>query len=206
MTRGKYAAKAKNRLANLDNEILQEAIAERDSLRMELDVERLKVQEAERLLHSRSMRKAGEIAADEVSRLRAEILQIRTSHRAEIERLGFAVARLIFPDGRVQLDPRVDSNSLLANLADLFGLGDKCGELIAHWGGDFAKRNYRRRDSKVFRVIAELHRQGLDGDAKNMSQKKRIKETMAPLLAAANTPLRPVTDNEIEARHVEEAS
>jgi len=66
MTKGKYTAKAANRMANLDNELLQQAVAERDALRAELDVERLKVQAAERNLHSRAIREAGSIARADV--------------------------------------------------------------------------------------------------------------------------------------------
>ncbi|MEN6535090.1 MAG: hypothetical protein ABFD89_15605 [Bryobacteraceae bacterium] len=74
MTRGKYAAKAANRLANLDNELLQQTIAERDALSMELDVARLKLQESERNLYSRALREGASLAAADIDEVNSKLI------------------------------------------------------------------------------------------------------------------------------------
>jgi hypothetical protein len=65
--RGKYAAKAANRTANLDNDLLQAAIAERDEARAERDMVSLELQEAQRNQSSRALAAANVIAAEQVA-------------------------------------------------------------------------------------------------------------------------------------------
>ncbi|WP_064078350.1 hypothetical protein [Prescottella equi] len=100
--KGKYAAKAKNRLANLDNEILQEVVAERDILKMERDALARELSEVERDVNARAMRKAGELASAEVESLQEGISSVRAA--AKNERDG--AAKEVFATlGRHGIDP-----------------------------------------------------------------------------------------------------
>lgn len=143
MTKGKYAAKAKNRLANLDNELLQDVIAERDALKMELDAERLKVQAAERLLHSRALRLASQMSSEEMATLKAELAESAKRFAEETKRRANAVFRL-FDDGKMG----GCTYEGYTRLAEILGVGDMFGELIAP--GD-ASRHTRRATAKKAR-------------------------------------------------------
>ncbi|KHJ74676.1 hypothetical protein QR64_00390 [Rhodococcus sp. Chr-9] len=127
------------------------------------------------------MRRADEIAAEEVARLRSEIDSLNKSHRDEIERLCFAAVRIFLPDGKVRIDPRLALGSVIADLSETFGMGHRAGELIAHWGGKFADRDYTRRSAKTFRMIDELHRKGVDNRTPGGSEQKRVKQQIEVL-------------------------
>lgn len=63
MTKGKYAAKAQNRIVNLDNELLQQAQTRISELEAELDRERLATQEAQRLTAAFALRMSKDAVA-----------------------------------------------------------------------------------------------------------------------------------------------
>ncbi|MFC9768615.1 hypothetical protein [Rhodococcus jostii] len=119
MTKGKYAAKAKNRLANLDNEILQEKLAEITGLQSTitglehtLDAERrdrgrLVIERADEL--SRSMiddiRRRAQQEREEDYRAHREVVQELAnhfSHRDNYPPLFFTkiIPRLLRPEDR----------------------------------------------------------------------------------------------------------
>ncbi|MET8648501.1 hypothetical protein [Nocardia aurea] len=145
MTKGKYAAKAKNRLANLDNEILQEVVAERDSLKHDLDQTRQEIAELTRDVHSTVMRKAGELAAEELDRLRTQLRDLEKSNAELVENLAFETFEFL---GKWKSGSSSDASEI-DKLAEAFGMGDRVGELF--FQGKSVPRHARRTSVKQAR-------------------------------------------------------
>lgn len=150
MTKGKYAAKAKNRLANLDNEILQDVIAQRDALKVERDNLSAQLEGASRDLVAKAMRKAEELSRQEVARLEAELRKERADRATEREQTCFELFRLF-----VETNARVNDGNY-DSFAELFGMGDRIGELvISPTIGDAPRRVRRLTTSKVRKIDSE---------------------------------------------------
>lgn len=158
--RGKQAAKARNRLANLDNEILQEVVADRDSLREELDAERLKVKDVERDLNGKAMRLAGEMSRADVERLTGELNAERMGRANDKEHLAFGLFRLFAGD-----DYELTSRDKFHAIAELLGVGDKIGELLTMGATGF-NRKVRRgsvgSSRRIDSALDEIESRGID--------------------------------------------
>lgn len=147
MTKGKYAAKAKNRLANLDNEILQQVVAERDALRRERDELARRIEEGERSTNAIAMRKASDLAGEEIQRLTDELVEAKAFHASELERLCLEVFRLFDKH-----DPHFADASAGDDFAELFGMGAQIGRMITESGFVVAGVNRSMRRSTTSRA------------------------------------------------------
>lgn len=154
--KGKQAAKAKNRLANLDNEILQEIVTERDALKADRDGLKKQLADAKRDLHAQVKRMAGELAGAEMARIRTELAEARIAFAEEKEGLAFKTFQMVLPD---RLSPDKFPAGMVEDLAEVFGMGPKLGELIAHWGGMHAARGAKRRTAQTVRATVSLKAQ-----------------------------------------------
>lgn len=151
MTKGKYAAKAKNRLANLDNEILQEVVAERDALKAELNKMTMDLNSVRRDINAQAMHKGAELAAADVNRISSELAEAKEFHASELERIAFEAFKLIFP---TEIRTKQIGGNLVYELPDLFGMGNRVGELMSEtWGGKHSTRDFSRRNAKWFRMV-----------------------------------------------------
>lgn len=81
MTKGKYAAKAANRLAELDNELLQQKCSEVLQLRATLDQVRKELADERRDRGSMVLKRAEELAADQVSMARNQLAVVEDSRK-----------------------------------------------------------------------------------------------------------------------------
>lgn len=155
--KGKYAAKAANRLADLDNELLQQTIAERDSLKAECATLERRLSQLSRDTNAEAMRRAGEIAATEISRLNNLLLKSDSDRDAEVRRIASAIYGLI-----KEFDIRMPV-SAHTRLPEIFRLGAEAGTLTELEG---RSRRTRRRSAKQIRAIdsrmAQAKGQGRD--------------------------------------------
>jgi hypothetical protein len=69
MTRGKYGAKAANRLAQLDNDIINGLRAELAAIKNERDVARLELEQFQRDAHAEAQRIAADMSRDALREL-----------------------------------------------------------------------------------------------------------------------------------------
>lgn len=164
--KGKYAAQAKNRLANLDNELLQEVVAERDTVRSERDRLAQELKELQRDLHAKAMAEAGRMARAEIERLKAEAAELRAAIPAREEELFRGLFRLYRKHDHIPAGgERVSFYRLMADTADLFKcsriLGDALADdLFVGEDGDHGRRDWRKRNSKSMRGMADLAEKG----------------------------------------------
>lgn len=147
--RGKQAAKAKNRLANLDNEILQEVLAERDALKVERRALEKQLADAARDLNGQVARRAGELAREDIERLTGELRDERAGRAADKEQLGAQVFALVWSD-----DYEIRSSDHFVGLARIFGMGHRLGELFANDDPSSQTRTQRRATAKKVGAIS----------------------------------------------------
>lgn len=192
MTKGKYAARAANRLANLDNELLQKVIKERDALASELDQERLKFQAAQRTLYSRVIKEAQSLAASDIAHAnkraeecRSELVQVKSDVAKWMRDTLMRVAMVCPPDSAI----------FPLNLMQQFEslVGDQAGAYVAailEVGGEegFNHRRNRRSSSKKSKAWREF-----DGRAAEHRRERLLNK------------FKEHASKETEARDVEEA-
>ncbi|GAC1374252.1 MAG: hypothetical protein NVSMB4_01540 [Acidimicrobiales bacterium] len=138
--RGKHAAKAANRLAALDNEVIAELTAERDALKAELAETAARLRAAESETRTEAMRLGAVLARDEVADLKERLVEEVAERTAERERLGFEVWSLFNSDLY-----NIESRDKFAAMAEVFGLGDRLGDLFTAAGSGDSLRNRRAR-------------------------------------------------------------
>lgn len=143
--KGKYAAKAANRMAQLDSEIITDLRAEVADLRGRLEAAESAAHAARRDIESEGRRVAAQIAGSEISALRAELLaaqQARSDDRKDFGRRVFEVLR------RGGL-PSADA---AADIASIFGVSADLGSLV---GPDLVRR-HRRATAKTARIRSDF--------------------------------------------------
>lgn len=144
MTRGKYAAKAANRMANLDNELLQQAIEDRNQAREERDAVLLELRALKRDMQGVAMREASRLAESEIRRLNDELREMQIRHIADNEEKFRKIVRTL-KRGRLEL-PEV---------AEILGYGSMLGEVVADELGGMGAREYRRRTVSGERLLSD---------------------------------------------------
>ncbi|MET8648502.1 hypothetical protein [Nocardia aurea] len=169
MTRGKYAAKASNRLANLDNELLQRTIAERDALKAERDHLARQVHDLTRDSEALAMRRAGELAGVELTRLREEIAEENRQRPLRDEEQFRALCRIFKKYEKV---PGKD----LPEIAEIFGCGKIAGAIFEEEIFDGIEgrgsRFQRRHSAKTYRIIEEIRASEGERQARLVKQMK----------------------------------
>lgn len=130
--KGKYATQAKNRLANLDNELLQEAINERDTARAERDRIAQEMNELRRDFQAKAMAEGGRLAHDEVARLQAELAKIHRESASNSLKLFNKVMEIVDKYG---LSTGVKHSNLVRELVILFRLDEDAKRQVFNSAG-----------------------------------------------------------------------
>lgn len=156
MTRGKYAARAANRLAEIDaglvaelREKLTTVSRERNALRQELDrMRREQGAEAQRI--------AGALAAGRVSELEQALHDERSARAAERQEMARKTFQLL----------RVERAKLTfeahGRLAAIFGMADKLGEILDSFAGEGrGNRNLRRVTRTTANLLGEVNKRSV---------------------------------------------
>lgn len=151
MARGKYAARAANVLAHTENDLLKAEIARREAAEASRDQVLLELSAIKTKFASAVLVEAAAQAKPTIDQAAAQIAIERRAHEAEVERLFLGVGATVFHKGSRIAAP----NLMIAKLAELFGMPERAGELVVNVGPGFRRRDYVRRDAKVFRRIAE---------------------------------------------------
>ncbi len=151
MVRGKYAARAANTIAHTENELLREKSAECEKLRAECDRLKLDLQAVNTTIGSRIIRGVAESSRRELAAANARVEAAERAHTEDVERIFKGIGNILFTPGA-----RMDFPNLrVAEISELFNRGPRAGELLVELGPVFRRRDYIRRDAKVFRMIAE---------------------------------------------------
>lgn len=152
MTRGKYAARAARRAAQLDDARtaalqadIEQVRAERDAARHELDLLRREVA-------AEATRIGAEQAGAEIRRLTDELAQSKAARAADRARFADEVFAVFREDGS-QLSFRG-----FERIAAVFGQTHRVGELVSEPGD--SNRHGRRTQGSKLRLLDDLHRQG----------------------------------------------
>lgn len=153
MTRGKYAAKAANRMAQLDNEIIADLRAKLAALTAERDEVR---QEAARLrdkLASEVNRAAEHLSAARINEVAQELVAERQARKDDQAEYAREVFRVITQHGG-----RLPAAGHAA-LASVFGQSHRLGELVDETRRATAlpaTRNGRRATAKSARIRGDM--------------------------------------------------
>lgn len=144
MTRGKYAAKAANRMAQIDSEIVADLRAKLDLVTNERDEARRDARRLEIQLASEVHRAARNLADARVAGAMAELLAERTARTEDREQLGKEVFAIF---DRLGFFPPFAAQ---AEMASLFGMAGRMGELFHDADSN---RNARRMTARRARLI-----------------------------------------------------
>jgi DeoR/GlpR family transcriptional regulator of sugar metabolism len=157
VARGKYAARATNRLADLDNDVIAElkeslaaCSAERDTLRRELN--RLTAQ-----MQGEAQRVGAQLAADRVAEAERQLAEQRRAHEEDKARM----ARELFEILRSE-NVSARGTTTWYKIAAIFGQQEEFGSLIT--GGN-PTRNQRRTTPGKVKMLAEIERSNRRGRA-----------------------------------------
>lgn len=146
MARGKYSAKAANRLARLDNDLLQEKLAEIDSLKRQLAISDAarNSERAERdaIITSR----ADALSQRLVASARADALRVQEETETEKRALADWLVAYFNDIQKRNPDVRVIPLDIAERIAALVGAADT-GEYVARIAGMQTSRKHRRRSS-----------------------------------------------------------
>jgi hypothetical protein len=154
MARGKYAARAANRLAEIDSGVVAELKEKLATVTAERDSARAEVDRLGRDLYSQTKAIADRVAQDRVQQLE-EALLTEQRERAEDRRV---LGRKFFEMWRL-FDFKVPM-AALEEFATLFGISDQIGALVAEGGKD-NNRASRRTTKKKIRMIQDLEQRGI---------------------------------------------
>lgn len=129
MAKGKYAAKAINRAAALDNDVIAELRAQLKVAQGRITELTDEVKAKTSATNSDIMRRAGELACAEVDRMSVELQMQSQNHQKHIEALAFDLLDLYTEHGCVTASYG-DVDAFNIEFARLFGLSDRAGELV----------------------------------------------------------------------------
>jgi predicted RNase H-like nuclease (RuvC/YqgF family) len=131
--KGKYAAKAANRAASVDNDVIVELREQLAQVRGENRRLSNELSTLNRSTMSAAMREAKRLADDEIERLNSELAEERTRAQEHLRALAFDLLDLYHEHGCTTGE---DGNSEEFNLefARLFGLSDRYDELYDYIG------------------------------------------------------------------------
>jgi hypothetical protein len=153
MTRGKYGAKAANRLAQLDNDIINGLRAELAAIKNERDVARLELEQFQRDAHAEAQRIAADMSRDALREVADQLVTEKAARDADRIRYCDEVWGLFYElGGQLPMEG-------YGRLAAIFGRGDALGELINRNVPRPGRSSRRARESRA-RLIAEFARQG----------------------------------------------
>lgn len=96
VAKGKYGARAANRLVQTDNELLKERIAECDRLKSQLAEANQEIHKLRTAAGSEAIRRANDIAADQVAHVRAECARQIEATETTFYQHGRYVAELMW--------------------------------------------------------------------------------------------------------------
>lgn len=152
MTRGKYAAKTANRLAQLDDAIVNGLRSELAVVKNERDVARLELEQFQRNANAEAQRIAADMSRDALRKVADQLVTEKAARDAERIRYCNEIFD-IFSElgGQLPLEG-------YGRLAAIFGRGDALGELINRCVPRAGRASRRARESKA-RLIAEYTRQ-----------------------------------------------
>lgn len=156
MARGKYAAKAANRLAEIDAGLIAElkdqlaaVTAERDNARGE--AERITVS-----LNSQVRTLAQEYSQDEIRRLKEALLAEQSGRSADRRELG----RKLFDIWRRHDKEFTMSFAVIEEITALFDLGKEVGALINE-GQEGTSRESRRTTGRKIHLLKKAEERGI---------------------------------------------
>lgn len=174
MARGKHAARAANRKAQLDSEIVQEMKAEIEELKAQRDRARLEKQAVERRIYADAQRIGNRLAAESVEAMRKKLEDGEQAATAEMRRVGedlmeFCAKYDSFPlgDEFATLMSRLNVD----NFNEVFDAAAKLHGADHAWGR--GQRRVRTRDQGAIR---EYRKQALGKDDTKSSLQQRMAE------------------------------
>jgi hypothetical protein len=127
--KGKYAAKAINRTAAVDNEVIADMRAKLEESRRENLALRDEVVVLNGKLNRSVTREAAQLAQQEIESLRAEIIEQSALHEEHLEALAFDLFDL-YSKHNCAVGPGGDAEKFNAEFAQIFGMSNRYGELI----------------------------------------------------------------------------
>jgi len=177
VAKGKYAAKAANRLAQTDNELLRQCLAERDELKNELAAAREEIN-IEHTKRSAEVQKRAMELADEQVRLAQEDAD---EARASRDQLGeFAVSWVtdhIKAMLRANPDAKCIPNDFEEFISEMVG-GSKVGkyysEVMAPADKYWERRTVRRLTARKMRDGREVRRQARKTNLMGVNMSRRV--------------------------------
>lgn len=146
MTRGKYAAKAANRMAQLDSELVNELRRELAAATHERDVARRDLEQLTRSMEVQARRLGSELAGAEILDLRRQLLDEKAARAADRERFADEVFDVFRKHGG-----ELPAHGYL-ELADIFGASSKFGMYLTGGNGN---RNQRRVNGRTARLVMD---------------------------------------------------
>lgn len=176
MAKGKYAARAANRLAQTDNELLRECVAERDHLKKELATLRQEITD-ERVHRDSDVQARATELADELVRLaRAEADEAVAAR----DQFGVFAASWVTDHIKAMLRANPDTKCIPNDFEDFISEmvgGDKVGEYYSevmspadeYW----ERRPIRRLTAKKLRDGRELKKQIHAGNLAGVAMSRR---------------------------------
>jgi hypothetical protein len=146
MAKGKYAAKAANRNAQIDNELLDEAKSRIKDLEARLDTEKLARQSVERKIYSDAQRLAAEMAADSIEGMRQRVAEVEVEASEKLRTAGEKIMDIFHEINLVPMD-RIDEIIATLHIEDR-------GEIMNYLFSknkdiQWARRNRRQRTSRA---------------------------------------------------------
>ena len=135
MTKGKYATKAINRLAAVDNEVIVELRAKLQSAEATNRVLAEEVSVLTRRLNGTVTQEAAMLAQEEIARLADELRDQHSIHAGQVESLAFNLLDL-YSEHNCHVGEGGNAEKFNTEFAALFGMSDRAGELM-----DYIHRN-----------------------------------------------------------------
>lgn len=161
MAKGKYAAKALNRAAAIDNDVIVELRHKLAAADDEIKALTEKLNEAGRQIHSHAMSEAGRIAQDEIRSLHDELQEQDQKHRAHLEALAFDLLDL-YAEHDCAVGENFDAKTFNTEFAELFGLSDRTGEILDYvesFNRRERQRNSNRRSRRATSTARKIRSQ-----------------------------------------------
>lgn len=161
MTKGKYSARAANRLVQTDNELLRHKTAECESLKAELNRVEQELNTLRRQVHNEAMREGARLAAEDIARLDTELRSVTRNFADYRERVALECWNL-YQEFGASLGEGADWEAYFNKYVNIFGLNNlQRADLIsisskAFRGSRDKIRNARQR-SKITSIRSELY-------------------------------------------------
>lgn len=144
MTRGKYAVKAANRMAEVDDGIIAELRAKLAAVASERDEARRQAAQLRDRLATDLHQAARNLSAERIAEVTQNLIDEREARAADRERIGREVFAVFDKSGRFP------QPAVMADLASVFGLSGRMGELFTP---DKPNRHSRRMTGRRARLI-----------------------------------------------------